>query len=278
MLSSQPDYGVFRRRAKGIFMAIPKDAALPQGVELKKLANGQFDLSQTLVDLLVDARRAYDWPSGTGSVESQQAILDLEEDVARLMNQLNADDAHVIVQWVSDWAGNNTLSRKAIEGATADVKARMLHSLKLLNSPGEIGNALASLCHLPGVGLVVASKIYRFCYPEAGAAVDRHASYFFNSLDIVDAAGNRAKALHFRREWSTGRRTTSRLAIYNLASFTHNLHEFVSVYLPWLASIAATLNVLPAPYTCAATGELKAWRPSDVEMAAYYWWACNGAR
>ncbi len=259
-------------------MPEPNDAALPQGVELTCLEDGQIGLSTALVRLLIDARAEYDWPAGTGAVQSQQIVIDLEAEVAALMNRLNPESAHAIIQRVSDWAGNNKKAHGAVVNATADCKAKMMNALNLLNDPAQIREGLDTLSEIPGVNLVIASKVYRFCCPRNAAAVDRHASYFFNSLDIVSLEQGRAKAAHFKREWPRGSHTYSRLATFTPGYYIQNRKEFTNVYLPLLTCVAAKLNTLQAQYTCAASGERKNWRPTDVEMAAYYWWACNGAR
>ncbi|MFZ5452152.1 MAG: hypothetical protein ACOZF2_09830 [Thermodesulfobacteriota bacterium] len=218
--------------------------------------------------MLVQARCAYDWPSGSGTVESQQTILNLEADIAQLMQGLDEENAHRIVVAVSAWAGNNARSHNAIVQATPAYRVQMLSSLQLFNTLDGLANAMDALCLLPGIRLVIASKIYRFCCPAMGAAVDRHTSYYFNSLG----------GANFRREWSNGQHTASRLAIYQSASYTRNRREFVTVYLPMLRSMANALNAIPVHYHCAATGEQKKWRLTDVEMAAYYWGACNAPR
>lgn len=143
-----------------------------------------------------------------------------------------------------------------------------------LITPGQECVGIDALCSLPGISLVIASKIYRFCAPTQGAAVDRHASYFFNSLQVA-GGGN---ATRFAREWANGRHRTSRLAIYTLSGYVHNKAEYFSAYLPTVTCIAQALNAIPAPYTCAARNAPMTWTPADVEMAAYYWWATNGAR
>jgi len=222
------------------------------------------------------ARSAYDWPAGTGATESQQTILALGADVAQWMQGLNKEIAHHIVTKVSKWAGNR--KHNAVVQATPVVREKMPKALLLFNAPDGPANAIDTLVDLPGIRLVIASKIFRFCCPPVGAAVDRHTSYFFNSLEFISPEGRRDRATNFRREWSHSRHTASRLAIYTQASYTRNLDEFVAVYLPLLCSIANTLNAIPAPYHCAATGEQKNWCPTDVEMAAYYWGACNAPR
>jgi hypothetical protein len=249
-------------------MPPPNDYKLQIGVEAHRLHSGSLSLSDALVNLLVDARSAYDWPAGTGAAQSQQNILSLEADVAGRMLRLNEGNAHHIVTSVSEWAGNNAQAHKAIVQATSEAQVQMLNSLTLFNAPDGLANAMNTLCSLPGIRFVIASKIFRFCRPEVGAAVDRHTSYFFNSLGVTN----------FRREWPNGRHTTSRLAIHNVPAYARNRDEFVTVYLPLLRSMADSLNAIPVPYHCAASGEEKNWHPTDVEMAAYYWGACNGAR
>jgi hypothetical protein len=257
-------------------MPRPNDYTLPTGVEAHRLTIDSLSLSDALVNLLVDARSAFAWPAGTGATESQQTILALEADVARWMQALNEENAHRIVTKVSKWAGNR--KHYEIVQATPDGRGQMLNSLKLFNAPGGLGNAIDALSNLPGISLVITSKIFRFCCPSVGAAVDRHTSYFFNSLEFISPEGRRDRATNFRREWSNGQHTASRLATFNTISYARNRHEFVTVYLPRLRSIANALNAIPAPYHCAATGEQKNWRPTDVEMAAYSWGACNAPR
>jgi len=154
----------------------------------------------------------------------------------------------------------------------------MIDSLIAFDDEASYLNAVDSLADLPGIGLVIATKIFRFCCPAVGAAVDRHASYFFNSLDVVSSGQDRRKALAFRREWATGAKSTSRLATYTPSGYLWNRDQYAGRYLPFLSSIASSLNDLKVPFMCAATGKQMAWRPTDIEMAAYYWWARNGPK
>ncbi len=108
--------------------------------------------------------------------------------------------------------------------------------------------------------------------------MDRHASYFFNSLDIVDPEGIRRKGTKFKREWQDGKHKTSRLAIYNPSSYAVNRDEFVDTYLPLLGQIAKSRNNMGAAFKRATRETEKSWRPADVEMAAYYWWAHHGPK
>jgi hypothetical protein len=58
----------------------------------------------------------------------------------------------------------------------------------------------------------------------------------------------------------------------------YNLDHYFNTYLSLLNDIASSLNELHFQYECAATNQNMNWKPADVEMAAYYWWACNGKR
>ena len=90
--------------------------------------------------------------------------------------------------------------------------------------------------------LVIASKIFRFCSPEQGVAVDRHASYFFNSLEII----GRGPTTHFARQWVNGKHTSSRLDIYTRTEYAATRTEYLTVYLPALACVARAMNAIPA--------------------------------
>ena len=256
----------------------PTDDNLPDGVEVTKIENGSLLPSIHLSKLLVDSRSIYDWPVGTGAATSQAVIISLESRVADIKRSLNESGAHEIVVKISEWAGNNARAHRAILAASQNEKKKMVDSLIAVEREASPRNAIDSLANLPGIGLVIATKIYRFFCPTVGAAVDRHASYFFNSLDIILPGQGRRKALAFRREWTTSSKSTSRLATYTPSGYSWNRNQYVVQYLPLLSSIANSLNELKALYMCAATEKQMAWRPTDVEMAAYYWWACNGAR
>lgn len=256
-------------------MSAPNDTQdLPQYVALIHYLARQLQPTPALVKLLVTARNGYDWPAGTGAYKSQQNIQNLEASVVGRLAVLSVHAAHAIVTDVSQWAGNNAKSHADIVGATSTQQGEMQHAISNLCIPGRESGAIDALCNLPGIGLVIASKIFRFCAPQAGAAVDRHASYFFNSLPII----NQGMACYFVREWSTSRHTNSRLAIYSDHNYNRNRTEYVESYLPLLAKIANELNIMPAPYKCAVTNLYRSWTPADVEMAAYYWWARNGSR
>lgn len=252
-------------------MPAPNDTRdLPQDVELYD----KYEPSPSLVKLLVAARSNYDWPSGTGAKKSQQNIRNLEASVAEHLFNLSPNGAHAIIVDVSSWAGNNAIAQNSIINATNDQKVKMQRAISDLCLPGQVIKGLDALCGLPGIRLVIASKIYRFCSPEVGAAVDRHASYFFNSLPIV---GNE-NTCHFIREWPNGEHSSSRLAVYSHYNYLRNRNEYVENYLPVLSKIAEKLNSQSALYHCAVTNQRSRWTPADVEMAAYYWWACNGSR
>ena len=154
----------------------------------------------------------------------------------------------------------------------------MLQAIEKFDNQHSLYWSLDTLSGLPGLRLVVATKVYRFCCPNWGAAVDRHASYFFNSLQITGLDGVRQPSTKFKREWSKGKHTTSRLAIYQSYSHKENLNQFIEQYLPLLHGISESLNSDGITYTCKATNMQKSWRPCDIEMAAYYWWAKNGPK
>lgn len=256
-------------------MPEPNDTpCLPPGTTLTRFADVRCSLSHPLVQLLLQARSEYDWPAGTGPVACQTTILNLEATVNRHLMDLTPATAHAIIVEVSAWAGNNANSHAHIVGATLAQQAQTQAAITRLITPGRECVGIDALCNLPGIRLVIASKIFRFCSPNQGAAVDRHASYFFNSLQVVGAG----TATHFAREWANGRHTTSRLAIHTVGGYSRNKAEYFEFYLPTLACIARAMNAIPALFICAATNLPRRWTPADVEMAAYYWWACNGAR
>jgi hypothetical protein len=207
-------------------MPDPNDSSLPQGVALHHLTYDAIDLSAELVALLVVARNEYEWPSGRGTAKSQKTIIELEENVSALMDEANIESAHLIFQRVSEWAGNNAKAHTAIIKASADTKTKMQKCLRLLSNPASQNTGMDRLAEIPGVNLVIASKIFRFCCPQTAAAVDRHASYFFNSLDSFSHEMAPDKATHFKREWSDGKHTTSRLATFTPGYFKANRKEY----------------------------------------------------
>lgn len=259
-------------------MPPPNDSILPSGVHITQLQNGNYVLSDSLVNLLVTSRENYDWPSGKGSAKSQQTIIDLETRVANWVASLDARGAHQIVSGVSFWGGNNKKAQIRIDEGSPQVQTSMLVAIRKIIDASKLKEGLDELSGLPGLRLVMATKVYRFCCPSIGTAVDQHASYFLNSLEIVDSEGDRRKCTNFKREWSTRSHNTSRLAIYYPQGHARNCKEFVEVYLPLLTRAADCLNNVGATYRCAATTTQKSWRPADIEMAAYYWWAHDGAR
>lgn len=256
-------------------MPEPNDApCLPPGTTLSRFADGRCSLSPPLVQLLLQARSGFDWPAGTGPGECQTRILNLEATVNGHLMALAPATAHDIAVEVSSWAGNNANAHAHIVGATPAQQAQIQAAITALITPGRECVGIDALCNLPGISLVIASKIFRFCSPRQGAAVDRHASYFFNSLQVVGAG----TATNFAREWANGCHTASRLATFSVAGYSRNKAQYFESYLPTLACIARAMNAIPAPFMCAATNLSRRWTPADVEMAAYYWWACNGAR
>lgn len=241
-------------------------------------AESALSVSAGLTDLLIRARSDYAWPTSQTAGRSQQRIIDLENDVAERIANLDDDGTHWIVQQVSLWGGSNDPAQRSINTSSPNQKATLSTLLRELLNPDLLEDALDQLSEQPGLGLVMATKIYRFCQPQMGAAVDRHCSYFFNSIEMKEPGGRGAACTNFRREWATGLHRTSRLAIYSRTGKAVNLREYVRVYLPRLKAIAAALNLLGLSFKCAASGAAKTWTPADVEMAAYQWWSRNGPR
>lgn len=245
-------------------------------VYVAKLPGGAVSLSGKLAALLVEARNMYAWPIGETAAVSQQRIIDLETETRHRVKDLDVEKAHWIVSQVSMWAGNNARAQCRIDTALSPQKAEFQASVQKLSTSGSVKEALQALSEQPGLGLVIATKVFRFCSPEAGAALDRHCSYFFNSLPVRGAAGGIATGTRFKREWANGRRHTTRLAIYYHSGYQYNLDEYVATYLPLLAAIAEWLDRQGIRYVCAASSKKKHWRPADIEMAAYYWWSRHG--
>ena len=257
---------------------IESSTSLPPGVSFSIDADRRSAPSDELISLLVKFREGYCWPSGQTPAESQKTILNLEEEVKAMMATLETEKACAIITRVSNWGGNNALSQREIEGADTSTKQAMKEALQKLNGTETLEKGLRALCAIPGINLVMASKIYRFCFPDQGAALDRHSSYFFNSLQKVTEDGTGTGATKFVREWSTARHKSSRLAIYTQASLERALSEYLTVYLPLLRDIAASLNSRRDFYKSAVDNQSKEWRAADVEMAAYYWWSKHGPR
>jgi len=185
--------------------------------------------------------------------------------------------AHQIVIRVSKWGGNRR--HRIVVDANERSRVAMCESVRILLDEGNITDGLSKLSGVPGISLVIATKIFRFCRPMAGAAVDRHASYFFNSLPVRSADGSfLRRSTEFRREWTNADHKNSRLAAFAPGVFSTNLNEYIGTYLPLLRQVAAELNAAGVQFMCAATGILKNWTPADIEMAAFYWWARHGSR
>jgi len=257
---------------------IESSTSLPSGVSLCVDADRNIILPNELISLLLAAREGYCWPGGTTRLESQKVVRDLEAEVQQWMDSSGAEGAWNIVQRVSKWGGNNVNSQSQITRADTSTKQAMREAIQRLNKIETPEKGLRALCDLPGINLVMASKIYRFCVPDRGAALDRHSSYFFNSLQRVTEDGTGRGATKFVREWSTAQHKISRLAIYTQTGFERVLREYLTVYLPLLRDIASSLNSSQKLYKSAVHDELTKWRPADVEMAAYYWWAHHGPR
>jgi hypothetical protein len=80
------------------------------------------------------------------------------------------------VQRVSEWVGNRTKAKDVISNTSDTQKQQLAGFIRELLMPSSIKSGLRGLTGQPGIDLVMATKIYRFCTPSTGAAVDRHCS------------------------------------------------------------------------------------------------------
>lgn len=259
-------------------MAPPRNhpELFPEDATMRITQHGEFIPSGQLIHILVRGRERYAWRDDP--LNSQRRVSHLEEEVANSLTALTPEAAQQIVSKVSLWGGNNKKSQRAIDNASMEYRERMQWCIENLVKSSSPNKPLHELCNLPGISLVMASKTYRFCCPDEGASLDRHSSYFFNSVPTYPYSAPSGFVTDFLREWSNGRQTSSRLAIYQPPRLRRNLEQYVQVYLPRLTHIAQFLNEHRSHYTCAVTQCRKAWRPADVEMAAYHWWSENGAK
>jgi hypothetical protein len=260
-------------------MPAPNDASV-FGSELHILASevGTLWLSDALVDLFIQSRERYAWPKKQTAQESQKEVIDIEQQFHSLTANVDDENAQLIVQRVSTWGGNNATAKHAIRCASQAQKHEFARLILELLSPSTIKSALRRLAGQPGVDLVMATKIYRFCVPRAGAALDRHCSYFSNPLWDRRVPEAPRACTQFRREWTNGKHNTTRLATFSKTVREWNLDQYLDCYLPLLEAIAGSLNSRVGGFRCAASANRKAWRPADVEMAAYQWWSRNGPR
>lgn len=254
-------------------MEPPVDAPVfPSAIYLVRLPHEGWGISDKLADLLTEEREHYRWKATTAAV-SQRNITELEAEVARRIEHLDADHAGWIVREVSRWGGNNQKALHTLASASSEQNCAFARLIKQLLTTASASDALGTLTKQPGIRLVMASKVYRFCRPDVGAAVDRHSSYFFNSLPLQVEGGAVSTCTRFKREWANGQHRASRLAIYSDSNCEVNLREYCRAYLPALATIAELLNSRSGGFLCAATKARRRWRPADVEMAAYSWWS-----
>jgi hypothetical protein len=256
-----------------ITMAPPVTAPVfDSAIYLVQLPHDAWGISDKLAGLLTDERERYSWNATTAAV-SQRKIIELETEVARRIEHLDAGNAGWIVREVSRWGGNNQKALNTLASASSEQNCSFAQIIKQLLTPASATDALRALTKQPGLSLVMSSKVYRFCCPDVGAAVDRHSSYFFNSLPMQAEGGAVSTCTRFKREWANGRHRASRLAIYTDSNCEENFSEYCRAYLPALATIAGLLNSQSGGFRCAATNAPKRWRPADVEMASYSWWS-----
>jgi hypothetical protein len=233
---------------------------LPSGVALTRDRDACRP-SESLTTLLVAAREAYEWPLGAGAETSQTQLVALEMDICRKMEARDPALAHEVVVSASQWAGNEATAHARIVKATREERAVMEKALMQVMNLAAAPAAVEALAALPGVGLVLATKLNRLSMPYMTAAVDEHSAAFFNALPVE----------------GQGFATQFRLESEAAADRTRNTREYWDNYLPLLGCLTQALNAGKRRFTSAATGASRSWVPADVEMAAQYWWACNGA-
>lgn len=228
-------------------------------------------VSDELAHLLTNARENYHFAGGLAQVAA------LEQHTQEQLT-IGTDEAlHSILYHVADWGGAQQPALNSIAEYDEERKRHAAQRIRAMHQGGNLQQALLGLCSLPGIGFVIASKVYRFVRPDVGAAVDRHASYFFNSLQLRRLDNHPAGlATEFRREWANGTHTTSRMAVYQPDTLHHTAQHYCTRYLPIVASTAAALNRQEIRYHCVQTGRHLGWRPADVDMAAFNWWKHNG--
>lgn len=241
------------------------------GCHVAVLAGGHgYAVSDALADILLWARKNYEWPNGGGLAGTAE----LERQVAA--NPGTPDEVAGLVRAVGDWGGLRAPALSNIANWGYADRQRATSAIAMLRQAAPTANAapaVSALVGLPGLSLVAASKVYRFAAPTVGASVDRHSSYFFNSLPQHHAGGQAVGwVTSFQREWVNGAHTQSRLATYQPAPLNVNLGMYVNSYLPALAGIAGYLNDSGRHFDDRARGPGQLWRPTDVEMAAFYWW------
>ncbi len=256
-------------------MASPASSASTLGADVyvtRATSGGTLAVSPALADLLIEARNNYAWRGLTG--DSQKKIRDLTRDAARTMEMPAPVAIQQLIARIAKWGGGRQDAR--IARWDADDRARAVAATIGLRRMQDISTWLLELAALPGIGLVIATKVFRFVAPDIGAAGDRHSTYFTNSLSVRCGDGSVELASCFRREWATGAHAASRWAVYG-AREAETL-EYVERYLPLLKKITASLNAGGRQYTCAARGISVDWTPADVEMAMFFWWAKHGPR
>ena len=247
------------------------ESTFGEDVFVTRTADG-LEISPALGELLVAARNDCTW-RGT-AVESQKRLLVLLADTARALVAPKAVALQQLVVRISKWDGNG--KEAAIVAWGEDERVRALTALVDLRAGVDVQERLLQLEALPGIGVSLATKIYRFVAPETAAAADRHSTYFANSLPVQGADDGWELACNFRREWASGSRVASRWAVYGDKEV--EVREYVVCYLPFLKELSDALNAANLPYTCAARRVPCAWTPADVEMAMQFWWAKHGLR
>lgn len=98
----------------------------------------------------------------------QRAVLDLEQGVRIRLTDLDAESVMWIACAVSEWGGDNQKAIEVVLTATPEENKHLAELIGRLLSPSTAKSAIFELTAHPGIGLVMASKIYRFCCSEGG--------------------------------------------------------------------------------------------------------------
>lgn len=196
-------------------MPAPNDASVfGSGVRILASDDGKPRLSYELAELLVQARTGYAWPKKRTVKESQKRVVELELWVGSLAARLDSRNAQLILEEVSEWGGNNATAQHAISCASPAQCHEFARLITEVSHPGQLRTALQGLTEQPGIDLVMATKVFTFCVPNLGAALDRHCSYFFNSLLDLRAPNAPTGCTQFRRQWADGKHRATRLATF----------------------------------------------------------------
>jgi len=212
----------------------PPNDAPAFSTEILLIESGQKNLrvSNPLADLLSEAREQYVWGAKSAS-ESQEIIVRLESETARRLADIHDDSAQWVIQEVSRWGGNNLTAIRTIASASPEQKRRFADMIGWLLTSGSTEHALRELTKQPGLGLVMASKIYRSAVRISAQPLTGIPHTF--STPYLCVRERNAESLYWIRQGvANGKHKASRLAIYTDPKRDANLKEYYTTYLPSL--------------------------------------------